>query len=239
MNTMNLIVIQSKFLSRTFSAALVAGMVTLLGGASMAQAAYVTPKMGGGQQSASMVMPNVLITDEGLSITGVLDMMGMPIMSVPVLRPLTGTDEFNPSAVYSVLSGKAYNLQYGWNLDAGSADLPSGGNIWIELLSSTPGISTYEHGSYTPIFGTAGSSDAWLWDGVMAHNAYAVDPQIANWSATYRLYIGDINGQVIGGYDDAQITLNWTSVPEPASMLGLVGAGAMMMLRRRGVVASH
>jgi hypothetical protein len=182
-----------------------------------------------------MVMPNVLFDGSGLTITGVLDMMGMPIMDLPVLRPLTGTDQFDPATPAGVLNGKAYNMQYGWNLDAMSEDLPSGANLWIEETSSTPGLMTYEHGTYTPIFGTDGSSTKWLWDGIMAHNAYAVDPGIDSWTATYHLYLGDSQGNALNGYSDANITLNWTSVPEPASIGILAGAGLLMLRRRQGV----
>lgn len=194
--------------------------------------AFVTPKMGGGQQSADMVMPNVKFDGTNLTVTGVVDMMGMPIAETPVLRPLTPPDEFNPAAPHAVLTGKAYNLQYGWNLDGESEFLPSGGNIWIESIASSPGLQAYEHGTYSPIFGTAGSSDAWLWDGIMAHNAYAVPTSTGTWTASYRLYIGDINGVALPGFGETSITLNWTSVPEPTAAAA-IAIGSLVLGRRR------
>lgn len=207
--------------------------MTLLASPAMA---YVTPKMGGGQQNASMVMPNVQFDGTNLSITGLLDMMGMPISDVPVMRPLTAPDAFDPTKLYySALNGKAYNSQYGWNMDAThSASLPSGADIWIEELDASPGLKTYEANTYTPIFGTDSSSTKYQWGGIMLHNSYVVEPQIANWSAHYKLYLGDSSGDAIAGYGAAEITLNWASVPEPSAM-GLLGLGGLMLMRRRRV----
>jgi hypothetical protein len=67
---------------------------------------------------------------------------------------------------------------------------------------------------YTPIFGTDGSSPKWLWDGLMDHNAYAVDLKYLNQSnqlftATYHLYVGDANGNPVSGYGDTTTTWRW------------------------------
>jgi hypothetical protein len=96
----------------------------------------------------------------------------------------------------------------------------AGANIWIDCLSKSAGLNTYlavgffgvnADGSltvdyanptgvpYSPIFGTAGSSTKWLWDGVMDHNTNAVPFSYLTapnqpFSADYRLYIGDAAG---------------------------------------------
>lgn len=211
--------------------ALVCAVILVCGQAVLG--AYVTPKMGGAQQHAPMVMPNVLFDGTNLSISGIVNHMGQPITEVPVLRPLVPPDEFDPTKPWAVLSGKAYNLQYGWNMSANSAFLPAGANIWIERLSATPGLETYERVTYNPIFGTAGSSSRWLWDGVMAHNAYAVPSVIGSWEAEYRLYLGDSTGQPLNGYGDTMITLQWTSIPEPTASLLLGWLITLTGFRRR------
>lgn len=192
-------------------------------------AAYVTPTLGGGQVTGMMVMPRVLFDGSSLSIPSIDG-----LMSPPVLRPLTPPDEFDPTKKYAILQGKAYNQEYGWFAHADTENLPSGSSVWIEVISQTPGLKTYEAGTYNPIFGTDGSSTKWLWSGAMTHNSYAVAPQIGSFSATYHLYVGDSTGVAQSQYGDTQVTLNWTSVPEPAS-LGALALGATGLLRRRRV----
>jgi hypothetical protein len=56
--------------------------------------------------------------------------------------------------------------------------------------------------NYYGIFGTAGSSTKWQWDGTMIHNVYAVPAAYITqpnqvFSATYRVYIGDASGNDI------------------------------------------
>lgn len=199
----------------------------------VASAAYVTPKLGGAQQSAPMIMPAVKFDGTGLSISGLFDMMGNQITAIPVLRPLVAPDEFDPVAPYSVLTGKAYNLQYGWNFDATTEQLPAGLNVWITQTSATPGLAAYAHHTYTPIFGTNGSSSSWSWDGTMAHNAYAATPSWnGSYSASYSLYLADASGTPATAYSSTSITLTWTSIPEPA-MVGLLTPCLILLGRRR------
>jgi hypothetical protein len=118
-------------------------------------------------------------------------------------------------------------------LDPTNHPLPPNSAIWIQQISSTPGLHAYDRSNgYTPIFGTDGSSDLWKWNGMMAHNTYAVAAVPGTWSATYDVYVGDaLTGAAIPGYGSASTTLNWTSVPEPSS-LALSGVGTMLMLMR-------
>jgi hypothetical protein len=95
--------------------------------------------------------------------------------------------------------------------------------VWIERIGGSPELKTYFINEdvtgdpatpYTPIFGTAGSSPKWKWDGKMDHNAYAVDLRCLNTSnqlftATYHLYIGDTDGNTNLAFGQTTTTWRW------------------------------
>jgi membrane peptidoglycan carboxypeptidase len=135
---------------------------------------------------------------------------------------------FDPTQTYAVLNGTAYSRVLGWydgiNDDfytTYAAQLKGTNYVWIEKIAGSPELKTYavtEAGNpnmpYTPIFGTAGSSTKWLWDGFMDHNANAVDLKCLNQSnqlftATYHLYIGDTNGNTNTNFGDTTTTWSW------------------------------
>jgi hypothetical protein len=162
---------------------------------------------------------------------------------------------FDPTKVWAVLNGTAASREFGWyDWEADdfyasySSLLPAGSSVWIEKTGGSSELKTYSgsgddnpNGPYTPIFGTAGSSVKWQWDGFMDHNTYAVnlaDIRTPNQSffATYKLYLGDSSGRELSGYGNATTTWNWVgpvSVPEPATAGLLVGAGSLLFRRQR------
>jgi len=201
---------------------------------------YVAPVRGGAQRpntDAPMIMPR--ITFDGTDINVITatgsDWQELTGTARPVMWPLQGTDEFDPAANwYDELTGKAYNWQYGWTV--ASMTLPDGGWIWIELVSQTDGLMTYDRyqNSYTSIFGTDDSSNRWKWNPNqnMAHNAYAVTPVYGQWKAEYLVYIGDATtGAPLDDYGSDTVILSWTSVPEPTTMT-ILGIGAACLLHR-------
>ena len=124
-------------------------------------------------------------------------------------------------------------IQAAYGTDAG---------IWIEVLSQSEGLKTYQavgkfgvnadnsqtvdpnaHG-YTGIFGTDGSSTKWKWDYGMDHNIYVVSwDTIAagqEYFATYDVYVGDSLGNKIG----ASTTETWTW-QAPATVPCLIDEG--------------
>jgi hypothetical protein len=142
---------------------------------------------------------------------------------------------FDPTQPYAVLNGTAYSRVLGW-YDEGTdtspgddfygtyaAQLNGTNNVWIEKIGGSPELNTYfinedvtgNPGTpYTPIFGTAGSSPKWRWDGYMDHNANAValtNFVVSNqlFTATYHLYIGDANGNPTPGFGDTTTTWRW------------------------------
>jgi len=177
---------------------------------------YVTPRLGGGQVAADMVHIDIYYDADANRLNARVD----DSFGLPQLRPLEPGLAFDPQTAFAVLTGKAYNAQYGWNV-GGFFTIPAGAAIWIEQIDSSPGLETYEgwgkSGSYTPLFGTANSPRLWQWSGVMLHNTYAIlDPVTNRFFAEYRIYFGDANTGSREGFldlDDAQVRLEWTAVP--------------------------
>lgn len=138
----------------------------------------------------------------------------------------------------SSLNDQFYTDQYGWVLD-GIVDPGFGNSIWIEMTSQTAGLETYQGGrrmmiaaqSFDPIFGTNGSDLSWQWSGMMTHNWYATN-DLGDYEASYRIYIGDANGDAISGFGETDITLNFRAVPSPAG-LAIFSIGSLFASRRK------
>ncbi len=177
---------------------------------------YVTPKLGGAQTAADMVHIDIHYDAEANQMSARVD----DSFGIPQLRPLEPGFAFEPHAAYSVLSGKAYNAQYGWNA-GGFFTIPAGAAIWIEQLDSSPGLEVFDgwgkSGSYAPILGTDHSPRLWRWSGVMTHNTYAVAAPVTDrFYAEYHIYFGDAETGSREGLldlDDARVRLEWTATP--------------------------
>jgi hypothetical protein len=214
---------------------------TIIAAATSAHAAYVIPMRGGGQVGG-MVAPMIHadITFDGTNIGVVLDQS----YGIPLLRPLTPPDAFDPNKPWSVLIGQDYNFQYAWN-PGGLITLPAGAGIWVERLHYDENLHTYlrpakgdtSDPNLGPPWPEIFTSDGYRfkWGGTMHHNAYTVlNPTESVYTADYRVYIGDgITGAPLAGYGSADVTLTWnaTPVPEPLS-LGLLSTGGALALTR-------
>lgn len=181
---------------------IVASIVTLLGVISPADAQYVTPQMGGGQIGlANAPMKHADVTFDGVEINVHVD----DSVGTPTLVPLDDPFEFEPEQPWSVLDGRAYNFQYGWN-PGGFISLPPTAWIWIEQVEATSGLEVYQRPpaqpSYERIFNTDGS--VWRWPGSMTHNVYAIArPRQDVFEATYRVYVGDdVTGEELVDSDE-------------------------------------
>jgi hypothetical protein len=155
-----------------------------------------------------------------------------PVLSAPI-------SNFDPSKPWNVINGSAYSRRLGWNPATGlnaaavTAAFGADAGIWIERISQTPGLETYQAvgtfgvnannsstvdpatNGYAPIFGTAGSSTKWKWDYQMDHNVYAVPASYITtpdqlFSATYKIYVGDAYGVEIPAAASANTTTTWT-----------------------------
>jgi hypothetical protein len=182
----------------------VVGSVAFLFAAGPVFAAYIIPRIGGGKTVGfPMIMPEIFFDGQRIHI---FDENQQPFPTLescvaPVLRALEPPDEFDPSAPWFVLTGKAYNFQYGWDsayLDEFTYPFPAGSGVWVQVLEQSPELETYyRDAGYAPIFGTKDSSgvpspDIWYWDKGMRHNTYAVPEEYyGRFSATYKVYLGD------------------------------------------------
>jgi hypothetical protein len=180
--------------------------------------------MGGGQVSeAPMIHVDIFYDDGANELTARV----ASDTGIPELVALDPALAFDPAAAWSVLNGKSYNYQYGWNV-GGVFAMPAGAAIWIERLGGSPDLEIYDgrgtKGSYAPIFGTAGSPRTWKWTGVMTHNTFAIlDPASGSLFEDFHLYVGDANTGSRDGFaavDDAVVRLEWrtTVVEDPVKL---------------------
>lgn len=182
---------------------------------------------------ADGMMKHVMVSLENQTI--MVHLEGDPSERMSMIR--YPGEEYTPPA--DVLNEKFYNSQYGWMAD-GFLDLPTGAGIFVQMLSSDPGLEVYEGGmrsmigmhSFDPILGTDGNNGPWQWGGTMTHNWYAA-MAAGDYDTTYEVYVGDAaTGQPLDGYTADQVTLLFTTIPAPGT-LAVLGLGSIGLLRRR------
>jgi hypothetical protein len=156
--------------------------------------------------------------------------------SNPILLQRFAGETYDGNA--SALDDMYYSDQYGWILD-GIVDPGAGNSLWIELVSQTDGLETYEGGrrmmigvqTFNPIFGTDSSAMNWQWSGMMTHNWYAAE-SLGDYEATYSIYVGDSAGNAVDGFNAGEVTLNFRAVPTPGS-LAFLAMGTVFASRRK------
>ena len=144
----------------------------------------------------------------------------------------------------SVLNNMGYNGQFGW-LANGFISLPSSSGIFIRDLGHSPQLDVFEAETFDPIFGTNGSSTLWQWDGTMTHNWYASQVKGTHW-ANYEVFVGDLAGNPLDGYQSGFIGLNFTYGQDLSGRIGTLGSpsvgtvpapGSLSILAAAGFVA--
>lgn len=158
--------------------------------------------------------------------------------SNPILMNRFAGETYDGAA--SVLDDTFYSSQYGWLAD-GFISLGQDEFMWIEHVSSTTGLNVHEGGlrmmrdmhTYNAIQGTDGSDDAWMWGGTMMHNWYSAD-ELGSYEATYRVFVGDADGNAYSQYTSDTVTLNFNAVPTPGGVGILAMSGLVAARRNRG-----
>ena len=155
--------------------------------------------------------------------------------TIPQLTPLLASnpgDCFDPADPWSDSldprqQGLAFSRRYGFTMSTATDPLPAGTSIWIRKISGPPELGAYRYRvsapkTWEPIFGTAGSSSALQWNGMMFHPAFTAPPGTNDYSATFEAYLVDVNtGLEVPNSSTGPIVLNWTSLPDGRPVLSI------------------
>ena len=200
------------------SLCLVGGVLVGIILSAAASAAVLTsvPMQGG------MVMPLLSYS----AAEGALHVQVAP--TIPQLTPLLASnpgDHFDPADPwYDLLDpsrqGLAFSRRCGFAMDTATDLLPAGTAIWIRRLAASPELGAYRYRStspkaWQPIFGTAGSTNALLWDGTMFHPGMTAPPGTNAYSMTLEAFLVNTNtGLELPSSSTGPFTLNWTALPD-------------------------
>ena len=188
------------------------------------------PRQGG------MLMPEVYYHADTDTVT--VDLSGVTSggnQLTPLLISDPG-DWFDPaSAWFDCLDpsrqGRAFSRRYGWDMDVMSDLLPDGRALWIRNLGSSPELEFYDYNDYVapltwnPIWGTAGTRNATVWNRIMWHFGATAPPGSNVYSATFEVYVVDTTtGQEVPGSGSGPLPLTWTCVPDGRPVLTITNS---------------
>jgi hypothetical protein len=154
---------------------------------------------------------------------------------VPQLTPLLVSnpgDQFDPAdpwfdALDPSRQGLSFSRRYGFVMDVNTDPLPPQTAIWLRKISGSPELSFYRYSGsppklWEPIFGTAGTTNALYWNGMMFHPAVTAPPGTNALSATFEAYLVDTQtGAEIPGSSTGPFVLSFTNVPDGRPALEL------------------
>jgi hypothetical protein len=194
----------------------------------VAQGAVLTnvPMQGG------MVMPKVYYTNFDGRIH-----VSMP-PTVPQLTPLlvsNPADCFDPAdpwygALDPSRQGASFSRRYGF-LWTGTVPLPEGTEVWIRMLTNTPGLQAYRYRDSVPkacepVLGTDGVTNAVYWNTEMWHPLFTAPPGTNGHEATMEVYLLDTTtGQEVAGSSSGPLLFHWTNVPDGRPVLTITHDG--------------
>lgn len=177
----------------------------------------------------SMAMPMVLYGAASGTISVTMPSAVPQLTSMLVSNP---SDSFDPSAPwFSALDaraqGESFSRRYGFNMDPSTDLLPATNQIWIRKLAGPADLKFYNYsssapGTFNPVFGTDGSTNAVYWSGVMWHPVVTAPPGTNHYTATFEVYLVDTTtGQEVASSSSGPLTFNWTDVPDGRPALSL------------------
>ena len=188
----------------------------------VAPAALVAATLTGVPMQGSMVMPMVSYHANDGAMHVLLD------PTVPQLTPLlvsNPSDHFDPGdpwwdALDPNRAGLAFSRRYGFVMDTMSDPLPDGTAMWIRKLSGSPGLGAHRYAStapkaFEPIFGSEGSTNALMWNGLMFHPCFTAPPGTNTYSATFEVYLVETTtGAEVPGSSSGPVVFHWSDVPD-------------------------
>lgn len=154
--------------------------------------------------------------------------------NVPQLTPLlvsNPADSFDPADPWFTnldpsAQGYSFSRRYGWVMDGSSDPLPPNTEIWIRKLSGSPELGFYRYSgsapkAWEPIYGTAGSPMARMWNGMMFHPGVSAPPGTNALSATFEAYLVDtVTSNEVAASGTGPFVLNFTNVDDGRPVLG-------------------
>lgn len=155
-------------------------------------------------------------------------LMVMMPTNVPDLIPLlvsNPADNFAPADPwYQDLDpskeGQSFSRRYGFVMDVMSDPLPANTAIWIRKLSGSPEVSAFRYSgnppqAWEPVFGTAGTSNALYWNGMMFHPAFSAPPGTSTYTATFEAYlVNTLTTQEVAGSSSSTMLFKWNNVDD-------------------------
>lgn len=190
--------------------------------AALAPAAAVAATLTSVPMQGGMAMPMVAYHAEH----GHLHVM-MP-EEVPQLTPLLVSnpgDQFDPADPWfddldPSRRGFSFSRRYGFVMDTMSDPLPPNTAIWLAKLSGPAELGFYRYSgsapkAWEPIFGTAGSPAALMWNGMMFHPGVAAPPGTSGFTATFEAYLMDTTtGERLPDSGSGPLEFKFTNVPD-------------------------
>jgi hypothetical protein len=202
----------NNYLLRAFAA------VVVTSGLSSALAATLTavPMQGG------MAMPMVAYH---ANLSHLVVMMPGELPQLTPLLVSNPGDSFDPADPwYDSLDpsrlGLSFSRRYGFVMDTMTDPLPENTAIWIRKTAGPPELGFYRYSgsvpkAWEPIFGTAGTSNALSWNGMMFHPGVTAPPGTNALTATFEAFLGNtVTGQEVPNSSSGPLIFNWTNVSD-------------------------
>ena len=183
----------------------------------------------------SMLMPEVWYHADTDTVTVDLSDITVTAQLTPLLVS-DPTNSFSPDDPWfdyldPSRQGLAFSRRYGFDIHVMSDLLPYDRELWIRKLYSSPGLGIYDYGDsppkvWSPIFGSAGTTNATYWSGLMWHVGITAPPGTNTYTATFEVYVVNTDtGLEVPGSSSGPFALDWTDVPDGRPQLNIAAAG--------------